>query len=42
MPKAILGVMPPSQDGFPIEGDFATVFSSSGEEIVDKDRESMS
>jgi hypothetical protein len=23
-PKAIFGVTPPSQDGFPIEGDFAT------------------
>jgi hypothetical protein len=25
-PKAILGVTPPSQDGFPIKGDFATCF----------------
>jgi hypothetical protein len=26
MPKAIFGVMPPLQDGFPIKGDFATYF----------------
>jgi hypothetical protein len=26
MPKTILGVTPPLQDGFPIEGDFATCF----------------
>jgi hypothetical protein len=26
MPKAIFGVTPPLQDGFPIEGDFATCF----------------
>jgi hypothetical protein len=26
MPKAIFGVTPPLQDGFPVEGDFATSF----------------
>jgi hypothetical protein len=26
MPKVILGVTPPLQDGFSIEGDFATFF----------------
>jgi hypothetical protein len=52
MPKAIFGVTPPSQDGFPVEGDFATCFvekylapciaqDSNGEEIVDKARELM-
>ncbi len=53
MPKAILGVTPPLQDGFPIEGDFATCVvekylapcvaqDSNGEEIVDKAGELMS
>ena len=52
MPKAILGVTPPLQDGFPIEGDFATCFvekylapciaqEGDGEEIVDKAGELM-
>jgi hypothetical protein len=47
MPKAIFGVTPPLQDGFPIEGDFATCFvekylaahipqDSNGEEIDDE------
>jgi hypothetical protein len=26
LPKAILGVAPPSQDGFAVKGDFATCF----------------
>jgi hypothetical protein len=26
MPKIIFGVTPPSQDGFPVESDFATCF----------------
>jgi hypothetical protein len=52
MPKAILGVTPPSQDGFSGEGDFATCFvekdlalfvaqDGDGEEIVDKAEELM-
>jgi hypothetical protein len=52
-PKAILGVTPPLQDGFPIEGDFATCFvekylaahvaqDGDGEEIVDEAGELMS
>ncbi len=52
LPKAILGVAPPSQDCFPVEGDFATCFvkkylaahvaqDGNGEEIVDKAAESM-
>jgi hypothetical protein len=52
MPKAILGVTPPLQDGFLIEGDFATCFvekylapciaqEGDGEEIVDEAGESM-
>jgi hypothetical protein len=52
-PKAILGVAPPLQDGFAIEGDFATCYvknylaacitqDGNGEEIVDKAGESMS
>jgi hypothetical protein len=47
LPKAIFGVAPPSQDDFPIEGDFATCFvkkyltarvaqDGKGEKIVDK------
>ncbi len=51
--KAILGVAPPLQDGFAIEGDFATCFvekylpvcivqEEDGEEIVDKAGELMS
>ncbi len=53
LPKAILGVAPPLQDGFAVEGDFATGFvkkylaacvaqGSNGKEIVDKARELMS
>jgi hypothetical protein len=52
MPKAILGVMPPLQDGFLIEGEFSTCFvekylapcitqDRNGEEIVDKAGELM-
>ncbi len=52
LPKAILGVAPPLQDGLAVEGDFATCFvkkclaaciaqDGNGEEIVDKVRESM-
>jgi hypothetical protein len=51
--RQFFGVTPPSQDGFPIEGDFATCFvekyltpciaqDSNGEEIVDKVGELMS
>ncbi len=51
-PKAILGVVPPLQDGLAIECDFATCFvkkyfaariaqDGNGEEIVDKARELM-
>ncbi len=47
-----MGVTSPSQDGFPVEGDFATCFvkkilvacisqKGNGEEIVDKAGESM-
>jgi hypothetical protein len=50
--KAILGVLPPLQDGFAIEGNFATSFvkkylaaqiaqDGNGEEIVDEARGSM-
>ncbi len=50
MPEAIFGVMPPSQDDFPIEGDFTTCFvekhlapciaqDGNGEEIVHKANE---
>jgi hypothetical protein len=53
MPKASFGVMPPLQDGFPVEGVFASFFveeylvarvaqDSNREEIVDKAGESMS
>ncbi len=53
LPKAILGVVPPMQDGFAIKGDFATCFvkkylaacvaqDGDGEEIVDKVGESIS
>ncbi len=52
LPKAILGVAPPLQDGFAVEGYFATSFvkeyfparvaqDSDGEESVDKARELM-
>ncbi len=51
--KAIFGIMPPLQDGFPVEGDFATCFvekylapcvakDGSGEDIVDEAGELMS
>ncbi len=53
LPKAILGVAPPLQDGFAIKVDFAICFlkkylaarvtqDDNREEIVDKARESMS
>jgi hypothetical protein len=53
MPKAIFGVRPFLQDGFPVEGDFATCFvakylaahtaqDGNREEIIDKAEESMS
>jgi hypothetical protein len=53
LPKAILGIAPPSQDGIAIKGDFATCFvkkylaahiaqDGNGEEIVDKAGESLS
>jgi hypothetical protein len=52
MSKAVLGVKPPSQDGFPVKSDFATCFvekylascitqDDGGEEIVDKVGELM-
>jgi hypothetical protein len=52
LPKTILGVAPPSQDGLAIEGDFVTCFvkkylaahvaqDGNGEEVVDKARELM-
>ncbi len=52
-PKAIFGVTPPLQDGFPVEGDFATCFvekyltthvaqDDNEGEIADKAGESMS
>ncbi len=53
LPKAIFGVAPPLQDGFTIEGNFATCFvkeylaariakDGNGEEIIDKAGELMS
>jgi hypothetical protein len=53
MPKAIFGVAPPSQEGFPVKGNIATCFvekflapciaqDGNGEEVVDKAGESMS
>jgi hypothetical protein len=52
MPKAIFWVTPPSQDGFPVEGDFATCFmekylapcvaqDGNKEEIAGKTRKTM-
>jgi hypothetical protein len=52
MPKALLGVTPPMQDGFPVESDFTICFvekylaacvakKGDGEDIVDEAGESM-
>jgi hypothetical protein len=52
LPKAILGIAPPPQDGLAVKGDFAICFlkkylathvaqDGNGDKIVDKTRESM-